>query len=154
MRRVSPVVLAALAACHDAPAVPDGDVIATLTSPLLGPGPFDPASLRGAPALVLFVSPSCVHCMAELPRAQAIASAAGIGIAAVFVSGNRASDRAFVRRTKFTGPALVDDGSLRVRYAVDRVPYTLVLGGDGHARAAFIGERDDDELRDAIAAAR
>ncbi len=146
--------LAALAACHAATPPPDGDVLATLTPPPLSARPFDPDALRGAPSLVMFVSPTCTHCLKELPRAQAIAKAEGIGIVAVFVDGNRQMDRAFVQQAKFAGPALVDDGSLFVKYAVTHVPYALVLGGDGHARAAFIGEREDDELRAAIADAR
>ena len=154
MRPTLCCLLLAVAACHHEAPPPDGDIPAPLTVPSLDEAAFDPASLHGTPALVLFISPSCAHCLKELPRAQAVARAAGAGVVAVFVSGNRASDRAFVQQTKFAGPVLVDDGSLRNLYAVDHVPYTLVLGGDGHARAAFIGERDEATLRDALADAR
>ena len=147
--------MAAVGACHPATPIPDGDILATLTaSPLAPLTAFDPGSLRGAPAVVVFLSPSCGHCLKELPIAQAVAAAEHAGIVAVFVAGNRASDHAFVLQTKFAGPALVDDGSLRVKYAVDHVPYTLVLDAEGHAQDAHIGERDGDDLRAAISRAR
>jgi thiol-disulfide isomerase/thioredoxin len=138
-----------LAACRGSAPLPDGDVAATLTAPALG-APFDPATLRGKPALVLFVSPSCVHCMKELPIAQDVAREANANIVAVFVTGKRDNASAFVAQTHFAGPALFDDGSLKARYAVGRVPYTLVLGADGHATDAFLGEQDAQALRDAI----
>ena len=145
----------AVGACHPATPIPAGDVLATLTvSPLAPLKAFDPGSLRGAPAVVLFLSPTCVHCLNELPSAQAVAAAEHAGIVAVFVAGNRASDHAFVQQANFAGPALVDDGSLRVKYAVDHVPYALVLDAAGRATDAYIGERDADDLRAAISRAR
>jgi thiol:disulfide interchange protein len=59
-----------------------------------------------------------------------------------------------VASTRFPGVALLDDGALRTRYEIRGVPYTLVLGADGHARRALLGEQDEATLTDALAAAR
>ena len=144
-----------LAACRSDPPIPDGDVAASLTAPLLATQTaFDPAPLHGKPALVMFVSPTCMHCLKELPIAQAVARDAGANAVAVFVAGKRENAQSFVKQTKFAGSALFDDGTLKTRYAVDRVPFTLVLGADGHAIAAMIGEQDEGTLREAISRAR
>jgi thiol-disulfide isomerase/thioredoxin len=138
---------------HD-PDPPPGDVAASLTAPPLA-GSFDPESLHGRPALVLFVSSSCVHCLKEVPIAQDVAREAGAGVAVVFVQGAKPNAQSFVAQAHFTGPALYDDdGALKRRYAITQVPYTLALAGDGHATAALIGEQDADVLRDALATSR
>jgi thiol-disulfide isomerase/thioredoxin len=142
----------ALVACGGRP-LPDGDIAASLqTAPPLA-GTFDPQSLHGKPTMVVFVSPTCTHCLKELPLAQEAAHGAGANIVAVFVTGGRDNAKSLVAQTKFTGPALFDDGTLKARYAVDKVPYLLVLGADGHARDALLGEQDEDTLRDAISRA-
>ncbi len=128
--------------------------MASLTAQALPDHAFDPAALRGQPAMVIFVTPTCPHCAVELPRARDAAKAAGAKLVAVFVSGTRERASAVVASTHFTDPALFDDGTLRDRYAVKSVPYTLVLGRDGHARDAFVGEQDESTLEAAIADAR
>jgi thiol-disulfide isomerase/thioredoxin len=153
-RVVGALLLLGLVACHRAEPPPEGDVAASLTAPSIGARVFDPASLKGKPALVLFVSPTCSHCLAELPHAARAATDASAGLVAVFVAGKAANATGVLESTKFPGIALIDDGTLRSRYDVRRVPYTLVLGADGHARRAFIGEQDEATLRDALADAR
>jgi len=49
---------------------------------------------------------------------------------------------------------LIDDGTLRHRYDVTSVPYTLVLRPDGRANDAFIGKQDEATLQGALADAR
>jgi thiol-disulfide isomerase/thioredoxin len=147
----------AFAGCkrNDVP-VPAGDVAATLTLPSLGEHSFDPASLKGKPSLVMFVTPTCPHCLATIPRGLAAAKAEGANVVAVFVSGTKANAEGVVSHAKFTGPVLIDDGTLRRKYDIRGVPYTLVLGPDGHAREAFRGEGEKDEstFRDALADAK
>jgi thiol-disulfide isomerase/thioredoxin len=143
----------AISACHHRAPVPEGDITASLTAPALG-DPLDTASLLGKPTLVVFVSPTCPHCVAELPLAQEAARAADANIVAVFVVGKREHAAGVVATTKFTGPVLLDDGTLRRRYAVTSVPYTLVLRGDGRASDAFVGKQEEATLADAIADAR
>jgi thiol-disulfide isomerase/thioredoxin len=154
-RRWTQLLLLALviAACHRRTRVPDGDITASLTLPALG-DPLETTSLLGKPTLVVFVSPTCPHCVAELPLAQGAARASDANIVAVFVVGKRENATGVVQATKFTGPALIDDGTLRRRYDVTSVPYTLVLRPDGSASDAFVGKQDEATLKDAIADAR
>jgi thiol-disulfide isomerase/thioredoxin len=133
---------------------PEGDIVETLRAKTLSGADFDPHVLRGKPSLVLFVSPTCPHCLEELPAAQKAAKANDANLVAVFVVGKAANAKGVIEHTKFEGTALIDDGSLRRRYGVRSVPYTLVLGADGHAREQFRGGQGESTLSDAIADAR
>ena len=106
------------------------------------------------PSLVMFVTPTCSHCRAMIPRAAAAAYAKDANVVAVFVTGRADNARGVVAYTQFKGPALLDDGTLRNRYHVDAVPFTLVLKADGHAVEAFQGEQEESTLADALASAR
>ena len=134
--------------------VPDGDIAATLTAPSIGAHVFDPQSLKGKPSLVMFVTPTCSHCLATIPRGAAAAEKQGANLVAVFVAGNKANAEGVVSHAKFPGTALIDDGTLRRKYNIRGVPYLLVLGADGHAREAFRGEQDESTLSDALADAK
>ena len=138
---------------NDTP-VPEGDVAATLTLPSLGEKAFDPQTLKGKPSLVMFVTPTCPHCLATIPRGAAAAQAQGANVVAVFVAGNKTNAEGVVSHAKFPGAALIDDGTLRRQYKITGVPYSLVLGPDGHAREAFRGEQEESTLRDALADAK
>jgi thiol-disulfide isomerase/thioredoxin len=142
------LALFVLVACHGGPAVPSGDIAATLTAKAIGERAFDPASLKGKPSLVMFVSPTCPHCLKEMPAAAAAARDTGANVVAIFIAGKPANAQDIAR--KFPGVALWDDGTLRDRYKIRAVPYTLVLGADGHAVEAFEGAQDEATLRDAI----
>ena len=141
-------------ACHRGPRPPDGDIAASLTAPAIGEHAFDPSSIKGKPSLVLFVTPTCPHCLKTLPAAAEAARAEGANAVAVFVVGKAENATDVLSHAHFTGPALVDDGSLRRRYAINQVPTTLVLGPDGHACDEYIGEQDESTLRGAISRAR
>jgi thiol-disulfide isomerase/thioredoxin len=147
--------LLALGGCkrNDTP-VPPGDIAATLTLPSLGAYKFDPASLKGKPALVMFVTPTCPHCLEQIPRGAAAAEKTGANVVAVFVAGTKENAEGVISSTKFPGTALVDDGTLRKKYDIRGVPYSLVLGPDGKAREAFRGGHDEATLREALADAR
>lgn len=133
---------------------PEGDILETLRAPTVEGAAFDPLSLRGKPSLVLFVSPTCPHCVEELPAAQKVARDQGANVVAVFIVGKAENARGVLTHTKFEAPALIDDGSLRRRYGVRSVPYTLVLGPDGRAREQLHGAQGEARLADAIADAR
>ena len=139
----------AIAGCKRGEPVPDGDIAATLTAPSIGAYAFDPASLKGKPSLVMFVTPTCPHCIATIPRGAAAAEKQGANVVAVFVAGNKANAEGVVSHAKFPGVALIDDGTLRKKYNIRGVPYSLVLGADGHAREAFRGEQEESTLADA-----
>jgi hypothetical protein len=49
---------------------------------------------------------------------------------------------------------MVDDGALTRRYHIKSVPYILVIGRDGVAQDAFLGEQSTSTLKDALADAR
>ena len=73
-RRWSALLAIALTiGCRRGPKLPDGDVLASLTAPIHGT--FDPTALKGKPTLLLFVTPTCSHCLATIPRAQTAAAA-------------------------------------------------------------------------------
>jgi len=134
--------------------VPEGDVTATLTLPSLGEKAFDPATLKGKPSLVMFVTPTCPHCLVTIPRGAAAAQAQGANVVAVFVAGKKENAEGVISHAKFPGTALIDDGTLRRKYNIRGVPYSLVLSADGHAREAFRGEQEESTLRDALADAK
>lgn len=144
----------AITACKRGEPVPDGDVTASLTMQSLGERTFDPASLKGKPSLVMFVTPTCSHCLKTIPNGMAAAKAEGANVVAVFVAGGKQNAEGIISTTKFPGAALIDDGTLRKKYNIKAVPYSLVLGADGHAKDAFRGEQDESTFRDALADAK
>ena len=141
-------------ACTKAEPVPAGDIAATLAIDTVEDTQFDPILLRGKPTLVVFASPTCPHCIAELPLAQAAATTEQANVVAVFVVGGKESAANVATNAKFAGHVLVDDGTLRKRFGIEAVPYTLVLGSDGRAHSAFRGEQSEQTLRTALADAK
>ena len=144
----------ALAACHHGPKPPEGDIPATLTATAVGTHAFDAASFHGKPSLVMFVSPTCPYCMATIPRAEKVTKAQDANAVLVFVSGKEAGVGQVVDRMRWAGPVLLDDGTLKKKYGVHAVPYTLVLAADGHAVDVLEGEQEESDLRDALVAAK
>lgn len=142
------LVGALLGACKAELTPPAGDIAASLALPDLDGAPFDPAALRGKPAVVLFWRPGCPYCLNEMPVVSKLAKEAGATAVAVMVSGNK-GQAAKIAKT-FDGPFLVDTGALREQYAIKSVPYTLILRSDGTAARAFKGEQTEATLRSAI----
>jgi thiol-disulfide isomerase/thioredoxin len=103
----------------------------------------------------MFVTPTCPHCLATIPRGAAAAKATGANVVAVFVSGTKANAESVVTSTKYSGVALVDENKAMIKqYSIKAVPYSVVLGPDGFAREAFRGEQDESTLRDALGDAK
>jgi thiol-disulfide isomerase/thioredoxin len=145
----------AIPACKKAVPVPDGDIVASLTIPSADDTrPFDAAALRGKPTLVIFATPTCPYCAEELPVAQRAATAENASIVCVYIAGKKENAVSVAKSLGYTGPVLLDDGSLREKYGIKGVPFTLVLGADGHAKEAFRGLQDETTLRGALADAR
>lgn len=137
-------------------AVPADDLIAALRPlPTADDSAFDPGSLRGKPTLLVFASPTCGHCMSELPAAEKAAAAEKANMVAVFIVGNKQHASAVKKSKGLTSPVLVDDsGELRKKYDIKGVPYTVVLGPDGRAIESYRGAQGEEVLRDALAHAR
>jgi thiol-disulfide isomerase/thioredoxin len=145
----------ALAGCkRNDESVPSGDIAAELALPSLGSHSFDPASLKGKPSLVMFVTPTCPHCIVTIPRGAAAAQQQGANVVAVFVAGTKANAEGVISHAKFPGAALIDDGTLRKKYNIRGVPWSLVLGPDGRARDVFRGEQEESTFREALADAK
>jgi thiol-disulfide isomerase/thioredoxin len=148
-------IAVAIPGCKQGVPVPEGDIAASLTVPSADDArPFDPKSLQGKPTLVLFATPTCPYCADELPIAAKVANDEGANIVAIYISGKKENAMSVTKSLGYTGPVLVDDGSLRSAYGIKGVPYTLVLGPDGHAKEAFRGLQDEGTLRNAVAGAR
>ena len=148
------VLALAIAACTKQEPVPKGDILATLIAPTVAGEAFKSDQLRGKPSFVMFVSPTCPHCIEEIPAAQKVAKAKDANIVAVFIAGKAENAKGVIDHTKFEGHALIDDGSLRKRYGIRAVPYTLVLSADGTAKAVLRGAVGTGALEDALDAAR
>lgn len=162
-RRVQPfflvLVIALAAGCkRNSTPVPAGDITASLGLPSLGAMAFDPQSLKGKPSLVVFVTPTCPHCLATIPRAAAAAQAKGANVVAVFVAGRKQNVEGVISHAKFPGVALVPEKAgqkeLIDKFQIKGVPYALVLGPDGKAREAFRGEQQESTFADALDNAR
>jgi cytochrome c biogenesis protein CcmG, thiol:disulfide interchange protein DsbE len=145
----------ATASCRKGVTLPEGDVLAAISGPSADDKPFDSASLRGKPTLVIFASPTCGYCTQELPIAQKVTETEGANVVAIYIAGGKKHAIQAAKNSKFTGTVLFDEGGkLRQQYEIQGVPYTLVLGPDGKARDAFRGLQDEATLRSAIAGAR
>lgn len=143
MRLVLAAALLA-AACHRGEPVPGGDVLEAIHQ----------TALHGKPGLVLFVTPTCSHCLATIPHAIDAAAARSANVTAVFVAGREENAKGVVDHAHFPGPWSVDDGTLTKKYGIHSVPYILVVGADGRARDAYLGEQDTSTLEDALASAK
>ncbi len=143
------VSLLALVACKSELTPPTGDVAASLVAADLDGKAFDPSTLQGKPAIVLFWRVGCSYCMHEMPVVSKLAHDAGITAVAVMVAGTK--EKAAALAKDFDGPFLLDDGTLREKYKIKSVPYTLVLRSDGTAARAFLGQQTEDTLKSAIA---
>ncbi len=161
MPRLLPVVLALVlgfsaTACKraDEATPPAGDVGARLALPTFAGEAFDPATLDGKPAVVMFWRPSCPHCVAELPDLLRACNDKGATAVAVMVTGTRAAADPVLASAGWNGVSLTDDGTLTKSLGIKAVPYTLVLRPDGTAARAFVGRQSYGVLAGAIAAAR
>jgi thiol-disulfide isomerase/thioredoxin len=147
--------LLAISGCRKRANVPEGDLLPSLALPTADDRAFDPAALRGKPTLVMFASPTCGYCAAELPIAQRAAAAEQANLVAVYIVGGKQHAASVTKSAGFTAPVLVDEtGALRKKYDIKGVPYMLVLGPDGHAHDALRGQQDEAALREAIDDAR
>jgi thiol-disulfide isomerase/thioredoxin len=149
------VVIGTTAACSKGLTPPEGDILAALTATPADEKPFDSASLRGKPTLVMFASPTCGYCAEELPIADKVTKAEDANMVVVYISSPKNHALQAAKKGGFTGPVLIDEGKkLAKQYGITGVPYTLVLGPDGRATKAFGGLQTESALRSAVADAK
>jgi thiol-disulfide isomerase/thioredoxin len=146
--------VASLAACRREAAPPPGNIAARLTIPTRADTPFDPATLGGKPALVVFWRPGCPYCREELPGAQRAADERGVPAIAVQIAEGKTAGTTVLGQLAWKGVDLVDDGTLRRELAVKQVPWTLVLRSDGTAARAFVGRQSYETLKSALASVK
>ncbi|HVV88600.1 MAG TPA: TlpA disulfide reductase family protein [Kofleriaceae bacterium] len=155
MPRVAALVLAIALplapACRREPEPPAGNIAERLTIPTRADAAFDPSTLGGKPALVVFWRPGCPYCRAELPNAMKAAADRGVTAVAVQISEGKTAGTKVLEGLGWKGVDLVDDGTLRTAFKVSQVPWTLVLRSDGTAARAFIGRQSYDTLAGALA---
>jgi thiol-disulfide isomerase/thioredoxin len=152
-KRLSILFAAALAtgACRrEVARPPAGDILADLALPTVSGGTFDPEPWYQRDVLVLFFSPTCGHCLKEMPQAIAAANQTGGAVLGVMVSGSREQAVQIAAVENLSSPVIVDDGRLRAKYGIRAVPYTLVLGAGGLAKRAFVGAQGQEQLVDAL----
>jgi methylamine dehydrogenase accessory protein MauD len=91
---------------------------------------------EGRGTLLFFLSPTCPVCKALLPALRSVARAEGGWLDVVLASdGPRAEHEPFVRRERLDEFPYVLSGPLGVTYEVGKLPYAVLLGGDGVVRA-------------------
>jgi thiol-disulfide isomerase/thioredoxin len=137
-------------------APPEGDILADLALPMVNGDVFDPKALYARDVLVMFFSPSCGHCMREMPEAVAAAEKSGSAVLAVMVGGTVEEAEKLAVADRLSAPVILDDGQLRRKYGIRAVPYTLVLGAknSGRAERAFVGAQGEERLASALRDAR
>jgi thiol-disulfide isomerase/thioredoxin len=149
------VALGAAASCSRTRVEPPpGDILADLALPMVNGAVFDPKPLYPRDVLVMFFSPSCGHCMREMPEAVAAAEKAGSAVLAVMVGGSKKQVERLAIADRLTAPVILDDGQLRRKYGIRAVPYTLVLAAGGRAERAFVGAQGEERLASALREAR
>jgi thiol-disulfide isomerase/thioredoxin len=130
---------------------PQGDVLAELSALTMVDGNvFDPKALYDRDVLVMFFSPSCGHCMREMPDGVAAAEQAGTAVLAVMLNGGNDEAERLAFADRLTAPVLLDDGQIRRKYGIRAVPYTLVLNQGGKAERAFVGAQGQERLATAL----
>lgn len=97
-------------------------------------GGADPA---GRDTLLYFLSPSCPVCKTLLPVVDAVAQAEEPPLQVVLASdGSRAEHEAFVAEHGLASRAYVLSTALGLAYQVAKLPYAVLLDGQGIVRAA------------------
>ncbi len=118
------------------------------------------AGLRGRVVLLDFWSATCAPCLRSMPvlaELQRELGGRGLQILSINIDGEREAALAQAARTQGSLTMLLDDGSAAQRYAVQTIPYLVVVGRDGRVRSLLVGAVRESRLKaqllDALAAA-
>jgi thiol-disulfide isomerase/thioredoxin len=132
---------------------PDDPAVGKTAPAIVGQG-FDGEKVRfannGTPRIVLFLSHSCPHCQAEVPRIVELAEEGKLaGVEIDTVTTNTSKDLPNYPPSKWLNredwpfsPVLLDDKKLRAffGYGGDAYPYFVFIGADGVVKARISGE--------------
>jgi thiol-disulfide isomerase/thioredoxin len=98
----------------------------------------------------------CVPCRQQMPHFEHVYETAGsdVAVVAIDVGFNDSIDaiRTYRKKLGITMPIVFDDGSLGAAFHLRVTPTHIVIGRDG--RIQYVGHLADNELDDALAAAR
>jgi len=136
----------AAAATHEWRPWPTGRATPALALPLLDGTPWRLAAQRGRVVLLNFWATWCEPCRAELPSLQALAqrqAAAGLIAVAVNHRETAAAVQRYAQASALTLPLLLDaEGRATRDWTPGILPTTVLVGRDGRAAGAVVGEID------------
>lgn len=106
---------------------------------------------RGKPVLLEFWATWCKDCREVLPHLDRVYREYGPkGLAVVTVSVDTKQDavKPFLEKHGYAFPVLLDDGKMRERYAVQRIPTLYLIDRKGTVRTFFVeyGEKGRERL--------
>jgi cytochrome c biogenesis protein CcmG, thiol:disulfide interchange protein DsbE len=108
----------------------------------LGPGPVDPAALRGRPTVVNLWATWCLPCQREMPALQRVHERLGdqVRFVGVDTRDDDAGAVAFLRAVGVTYSQAVDpDGDLLRRLRIPGLPVTVLLDREGRVAYRKVG---------------
>ena len=111
---------------------------------------FDSASLNGKVAYLNFFATWCPPCNEEAPAIDALQrqyGARGLQVVGIDVLENARKAGEFQREHGLTYPIVVDDGTLRGRYAVNGLPVHVFIDRQGVVRSVVVGEISVRDMR-------
>ena len=132
-----------------------GDIIPTLQGISFDGSPVTIAP-NGKPQAIVFLSHSCPHCQAEVPRIVALQRegklAKGVDVTAVTTNTSpefpNYPPSAWLHREKWPFPVLADSksGDAARAYGLTAFPYFVLVDGEGQVVARATGEVSDESL--------
>ena len=124
-----------------------GEAASRLELMTLGATPLVIGQASGRSMLVYFLSPTCPVCKKLLPVLKSAEKAERAWLDVVLASdGDRTSHEAFVRQQKLEAFAYVLSAELGMTYRVNRLPFAVLIDGDGIVRAkGLINNREQLE---------
>jgi methylamine dehydrogenase accessory protein MauD len=124
-----------------------GEAASRLELMTLGAKPLVIGQAGGRSMLVYFLSPTCPVCKKLLPVLKSAEKAERGWLDVVLASdGDRASHEAFIRQQKLDAFPYVLSAELGMTYRVNRLPFAVLIDGDGIVRAkGLINNREQLE---------
>lgn len=111
------------------------------------------SDLKGKPVILAFWGTYCPSCRAELSTLEEIYKEEGGRYALVALSSEDPRKvRSFTRSHGLSFPTVVDgSGDTFAAYKVESIPKTVIIDANGAIVHDFVGEADEDILRDHMA---